>query len=160
MPTNHIPHPHSSWAPGGMVTLLPSWAACFNASLLFLRTNVCCYPTRTSPGTTEGHYIFMVPGWLICIETLVFRWQMASPRLISFTWTLYQLLPGAGLLEVHLAGQLMEHPEAAGGCSAVLDVPGPSAGFPIGITRVWEGGFFRFCSLKTSFFEVCLFSVV
>lgn len=55
---------------------------------------------------------------------------------------------------VHLAGQLMEHLEAAGSCSAVLDVtaPGPSAGFPSHITRVWEGVFLRFCSLKNSFF--------
>jgi len=37
MPTDHVPHPHGSWTPLGMVTPPPPWAACASAPPLFLR---------------------------------------------------------------------------------------------------------------------------
>lgn len=153
MPTNHIPHPHSSWASVGMVTTT-SLGSQFQ-SLTALSENKCFLlsnPNLPWCNWQPLHLHSSKADWFPL--KLLFTWQMTSPRLTSFTWNPYQLLLGAELLVVHLAGQLMEHLEAAGSCSAVLDVtaPGPSAGFPSHITRVWEGVFLRFCSLKNSFF--------
>ena len=64
MPTNphpSVPHLHISWTPPGTVTPPPPWAACANASPLFLRRNLSWHSTWTPPGATSGHCLLSYP---------------------------------------------------------------------------------------------------